>query len=149
MIEPLVSVKIHGSSRVFLPGDELSGEVQIDAVEPADLLALEISILWHTQGKGDEDLGVHFFQRITPECDPDAPLSELRGFRTVLPNSPLSYDGRIVKVGWCVRVRAFVRGGRELVADQPFQLGGLTGSFATAQSIDPPADADQLPIGSA
>jgi hypothetical protein len=44
-------------------------------------------------------------------------------FSTRLPNSPLSYDGRIVKIRWCVRVRVFLPRGVELVEDELFQLG--------------------------
>jgi hypothetical protein len=35
----------------------------------------------------------------------------------------LSYDGRIVKIHWCVRVRVFQGWGRELVLEEPFTLG--------------------------
>lgn len=45
-------------------------------------------------------------------------------FSTTLPQSPLSYDGRIIKIRWCVRVRAFV-GRKEIVAEEPFQLGNV------------------------
>ena len=50
-------------------------------------------------------------------------------FTTILPNSPLSYSGRIVKVRWCARVRLFLKKGKELFFEQPFILG----SVATAQ----------------
>jgi hypothetical protein len=45
--------------------------------------------------------------------------------RTILPASPLSYDGLIVKVVWCVRVRLFLAGNRQCSADQTFQLGSV------------------------
>jgi hypothetical protein len=47
-------------------------------------------------------------------------------FETVLPNCPLSYDGLIVKVRWCVRVRAFLhRGGKEVFGQKVFRLGDI------------------------
>ena len=46
-------------------------------------------------------------------------------FATVLPPSPLSYDGQIVKVCWCVRVRLFMPHAPEAVAEIPFQLGNV------------------------
>ena len=49
MIEPLIAVGIHGAGRVFTPGDVFSGEIQVDAVDPMDVQALEISVLWHTR----------------------------------------------------------------------------------------------------
>jgi hypothetical protein len=52
-------------------------------------------------------------------------LHELHAFRTTLPMSPLSYDGVILKIRWCVRVRVFLTKGREYVAQTRFQLGNL------------------------
>lgn len=124
MKEPLVSIALKGYTRIFAPGDELIADFQIDAVDPGEVEAVEVSVLWYTEGKGDEDLGVHFFKRF--DGTPGADLHELRSIRTTLPYSPLSYDGRIVKVRWCVRVRAFLKRGRFVVADQWFQLGNVS-----------------------
>jgi hypothetical protein len=46
-------------------------------------------------------------------------------FSTVLPKSPLSYDGRIVKIRWCIRVRAFLLGGKEIFGQKNFRLGDV------------------------
>ena len=46
-------------------------------------------------------------------------------FSTTLPQSPLSYDGQIVKIRWCVRVRVIFKRGRDLVADKVFRLGNV------------------------
>ncbi|MEX2188182.1 MAG: hypothetical protein WD875_15355 [Pirellulales bacterium] len=124
MKEPLVSIALKAYTRIFAPGDELAADFQIDAVEPDEVQAVEASVLWYTEGKGDEDLGVHFFKRFDGDED-SVPLHELRSIGTTLPYSPLSYDGRIVKVRWCVRVRAFLDRGRFVVADQWFQLGSV------------------------
>jgi hypothetical protein len=125
MNEPLISIVIDGASRVHFPGDTLSGAIQIDVVDPQEIQAVEISVLWHTQGKGDEDLGVHHFERFTADGENRGTLHELRTFRTTLPQSPLSYDGRILKIHWCVRVRVFLTKGREYVAQTRFQLGNI------------------------
>ena len=79
--------------------------------------------MWYTEGKGDEDLAVHDFRRVSADeggtVDPCGPGR----FRTVLPNSPLSYEGVLFKLRWCVRVRAFLTRGRELVGQQAFRPG--------------------------
>ncbi|RIK82302.1 MAG: hypothetical protein DCC68_06745 [Planctomycetota bacterium] len=124
MNEPLVSIALKAYTRIFAPGDELIADFQIDAVAPHEVEAVEASVLWYTEGKGDEDLGVHCFKRFDGVRDP-VPLHELRSISTTLPESPLSYDGRIVKIRWCVRVRAFLSRGRYVVADQWFQLGNV------------------------
>ena len=47
----------------LLPGATLSGDYRIDCVERGNLQAIEVSVLWHSEGKGDEDLAVHEFWR--------------------------------------------------------------------------------------
>jgi hypothetical protein len=125
MSEPLVGITIHDSPRVRFPHDVLSGELQIDAVAADEIESLEVSVLWYTEGKGDEDLGVHFFKRYTADGGRRGALQELKTYSTALPASPLSYDGQIVKIRWCVRVRVFLTRGREAMAEQPFQLGNV------------------------
>ena len=125
MIEPLLSLCLVGTKRDFAAGDELVCEYQIDAVDPADIQAVEASILWQTEGKGEEDMGVHFFERRLPADAEDGDLRPLRRLRTRLPNSPLSYNGAILRIAWCVRLRLFLRRGRELVVEQPFTLGSV------------------------
>jgi len=125
VIEPLLSLCLVGTKREFAAGDELVCEYQIDAVDSADIQAVEASILWQTEGKGEEDMGVHFFERRLPADAEDGDLRPLRRLRTRLPNSPLSYHGAILRIAWCVRLRLFLRRGRELVVEQPFTLGSV------------------------
>jgi hypothetical protein len=123
MSEPDVVVGFESDQRVFRPGEILSGHYRVDGVDPAQLTALELSVLWHTAGKGDEDLAVHLFQRFLADEAGRLDGREAGWFSTQLPPSPLSYDGRIVKIHWCVRVRLFLAGGREIVREEAFQLG--------------------------
>jgi len=125
VIEPLLSLCIDGTNRQFAAGDELICEYQIDAVDPADIQAVEASVLWHTEGKGEGDLGVHFFERRLPSDAENGDLRPMRPLRTRLPNSPLSYRGAIMSIRWCVRLRLFLRRGREYVMEQPFTLGSV------------------------
>jgi hypothetical protein len=121
--QPLVSIQIDHRQQVFEPGEVLAAAFQIDAVDPHEVSAVEISVLWFTEGTGDEDLAVHFFERLTADSLPDLNLNEWRRFQTILPNSPLSYEGLSVKICWCIRVRVFLLGGRDFIAEKIFQLG--------------------------
>lgn len=123
MIEPVLSIKLDGHRREFAPGETLRGTCRANGLRPEEVSALEISVLWHTEGKGDEELSVHYFDRHL--ADPDKPLApeDQRRFHTQLPKSPLSYDGVIVKIRWCVRFRVFLHTGQELSEEQPFRLG--------------------------
>jgi hypothetical protein len=126
VIIPLVSLQIHNRQTPHAPGATLAGEFQIDAVEAGELDAVELSVLWYSEGKGDEDLGVHYFERRTSEDESDeTTLTELRAFSVALPKSPLSYEGVLIKLRWCVRVRAFLKSGRNFFAELPFQLGNV------------------------
>ncbi len=122
-MEPLISIRIRNQHRSFQPGEVLECEYQIDAVKAEDVQAAEASVLWHTEGKGDEDLAVHYFERRTPGDAEGGDLRALRCFQTVLPPSPLTYPGIILRIRWCVRVRAFLRRGKEVFLEQTFVLG--------------------------
>jgi len=113
----------------YQPGDELAGQFLVVPSEGQPLKAVEVSVLWYTEGKGDEDIGVHHFERIDVR-DGSNDLTRPIPFRTRLPNSPLSYAGQIVRIVWCVRVRAFPHRGEELLADERFQLGSVVASEA-------------------
>lgn len=121
-MDPLIAIRIHSPNNVLHPSDTLDCEFQIDAVQPSEIQAVETSVMWYTEGKGDEDLGVHYFERYTPSDTVDGDLRQLHRFQTVLPNSPLTYNGSIVKIRWRVRVRLFWGRGKELFTDRPFQL---------------------------
>lgn len=119
-----IVIRCRGAGRAYQPGECLSGDYWIEGVEPNELKAFEVSVLWYTEGKGDEDFSVHDFRRITVDDRPQA--DPRRGeFSTVLPQSPLSYDGQIIKLRWCVRVRAFLSRGREVIGQYAFRLGSV------------------------
>jgi hypothetical protein len=124
MNDAAIHIRFDGNGRVYHPGETLSGEYWLDSIDPSEVRALEISILWYTEGKGDEDLSVHDFHRVVVE-EHAGDAADCRGrFSTVLPNSPLSYEGQIIKVRWCARLRVFLRG-REIVGQHRFRLGSV------------------------
>lgn len=124
-MDPLISIHLLGPERTYQPRATLACEYQLDAIDPADITAVEASVLWYTEGKGDEDLSVHHFERRTPTDVVDGDLRSLRHIECQLPASPLSYHGFLFKIRWCVRVRVFLRGGRDIFADEIFQLGDV------------------------
>src|SRR5690349_16049045 len=111
MMEPLISLCLVGPRRAFAAGDEFEAEYQIDACEPEEIQSVEAAVLWYTEGKGDEDIGVHYFERRTPADAEEGDLRPLRRFPVQLPNSPLSYKGAIFSIKWCIRVRLFLKKG--------------------------------------
>lgn len=124
-MEPLISMTILNPKRSYHGGDLLEGEVQVDAVPLGAIHCIETTVLWTTEGKGDEDFGVHFFERRLQEELVEGDLRELHRFSTRLPLSPLSYDGHLLKIRWCVRTRVFLKEGKEVLFEEAFQLGGV------------------------
>ncbi|HUT88671.1 MAG TPA: hypothetical protein VMY37_04195 [Thermoguttaceae bacterium] len=130
MNEPMVTIRFDGNGRAYQPGETLSGEYRLESIRREDVKAVELSVLWHTDGKGDEDLAVHDFRRLSAEDGDWIDARSPGRFSTVLPKSPLSYQGVIVKLRWCVRVRVFLARDREVVGELPFQLGGVPAARA-------------------
>ncbi len=125
MTPPTVEIRFTGNGRSYRPGETLTGDYTLSGVKPAEIKALEVSVLWQTEGKGDEDMAVHFFERRPPDGDGPAAVRPGGRFSVQLPPSPLSYQGLIVKIRWCARVRIFLNRGREVVGELPFRLGDV------------------------
>ena len=126
MPDPRIMITLDGRGRrQYRPGETLAGSYRLDSMSGDDVRAVECSILWYTTGKGSEDFGIYAFWRYSIEAgdwiDPRSPGR----FSTILPKSPLSYTGVIVKIHWTIRVRVFLANGQEVVEDFPFWLGSL------------------------
>jgi hypothetical protein len=123
MNQPRLILSLADHARRYQPGELLSGQMSVHGAAADEIRAVELSVLWYTEGKGDEDMSVHHFERIEPDEELSIDLRQSRNFSCVLPNSPLSYNGLLVRICWCVRARVFLWNGRELTLDVPFQLG--------------------------
>jgi hypothetical protein len=121
---PQVDVQFDRPARRYQPGDRLAVRYRIDDCDGGRIHAIEHSVVWYTEGKGEEDLGVHFFQRVTDRSLRSSPVVA-GDFAASLPRSPLSYEGLIVKVRWCVRVRVFFDGSRDFVSEHVFEMGDV------------------------
>lgn len=122
-LQPVIEVAFDRPDRIYSARDPLT--VRYRVLGPgADLRAIEQSVVWYTEGKGEEDLGVHHFARLSDRKALAAGGDEMT-FATTLPASPLSYEGVIVKIRWCVRIRAFFGGGRDFVSEHVFEVGRI------------------------
>jgi hypothetical protein len=108
------------------PGETLDFEFCIQRVSAELIDRLEISVGWYTEGKGSEDRGVLFFKSMSRNELSQIPLTDPHRLETVLPSSPLSYEGRLFKLRWCIRLRLFLSDGRQISAEHPIYLGHLT-----------------------
>jgi len=138
MSEPALIFSFDPHAGFYRPEDCMSGQLEVDGVAGDEIRAIEVSVLWCTFGKGDEDLGVHYFRRFAGEGRESQDMTSPCRFETRLPRSPLSYDGFLIKITWSVRGRAFLHGGQELFAEQPFQLGAMLRPELPRQQVSPP-----------
>jgi hypothetical protein len=137
---PSIRILLDSPTGQYQPGDRLSGRFLVDGTQMRTIRAAELSIVWYTAGKGEEDFAVHHFERHVDDVAKPLDLRVPRRFTTVLPPSPLSYDGEIVKVCWCVRVRLFIPQIQESLAEIPFRLGSVSAGAQVA--ADEPEQAD-------
>lgn len=125
MTRPAIVIRFDADRNAYPPGAILAGSFWLRGMTADEVKAVETSILWYTEGKGEEDMAVHAFWRTSTEADEWIAPNRAHRFETTLPQTPLSYAGAILKVRWCVRVRVFLHGGREVIGQRGFQLGNL------------------------
>jgi hypothetical protein len=113
-------VLLDGRRFDYRPGDRLSGRYGVSGAEPGELKAVEVSVHWFTEGKGETDVGVHHSEK---HGDDEAGAPAEGTFATTLPAVPWSYDGLLVNVVWCVQVRATPRTGEPVEGIAYFRLG--------------------------
>ena len=124
--EPALGLRVLSLQHALEPGEILEFEYCIQRVSAELIDRLEVSVAWFTEGKGSEDIGVHCFESLSRSDLSRGALSEPRQCVTTLPATPLSFEGRLFKIRWCIRLRLFLSNGREISAEQPFYLGHLT-----------------------
>lgn len=106
----------------YCGGENFAAKWRISRVSLDQLQGVEVSVLWMTEGKGDEDLHVHHFYRLSEHQLRDIGLADEQVLSCRLPATPLSYHGKLITIRWCLRLRLFLTGGREILAEQPFYL---------------------------
>ena len=55
MNEPRIILELDEPQRAYLPGELLQGSYAVEDAAPGQVQAVELSVLWHTEGKGDEE----------------------------------------------------------------------------------------------
>lgn len=122
---PALTIELCRADGQYVAGQPLRAYWQLGNWGEQEIVGLEGSVLWFTEGKGDEDLHVHHFARWNESQLQRLSLSARHAIDCVLPLSPVSYHGTLLRICWCVRFRLFRSGGLESVAQQPFQMLGI------------------------
>lgn len=91
-------------TRRFAPGETISGSVEIDPHHPLRCQAVEIQLLWYTEGKGRRDEGLIAGERYEVRgIDPHEGFRERFDF--TLPSAPWSYAGHYINIVWVIHVK--------------------------------------------
>lgn len=120
--DPQVTILLDRTDSIYHPGEVLSGSFRILDVASDQIKAVETSVLWHTEGKGDEDMRIIYFNNISRQQEDWINPRQPGTFETTLPNSPISYSGQILRIKWCVRVRLFLISGSEILSERGFKI---------------------------
>ena len=146
--QPAVRLSLCNDDGIYRAGSELTAIWRISRIPLEEIQGLEVSVLWSTEGKGDEDLHVHHFHRISENQSRRGGISSEHFIECDLPATPLSYHGRLISLRWCVRLRMFLANGREIVSEQPFYLvssNSLSPCVAASGGDDRLDDASAMP----
>jgi len=138
---PPVRAIISSLKAVYQAGESLDCSYRIDCEAGQTIQSVETSVLWETDGKGDADIGVHFFEKRRMTTENQGQATEFH-LATLLPASPLSYDGWLVKLNWCIRIRIFLSSGYQQTYNFPFKLHSALGE---ARLVKPLANAEENP----
>lgn len=100
----MLEIQVAGGRPSLLPGETVSGTLQwmVDAAPEA----VELRLLWLTEGRGDRDVGVARTLRI--EAPPAVGSS---AFAFEAPSGPYSCSGRLLSIRWVLE--AVSKPGRE------------------------------------
>jgi hypothetical protein len=83
---------------------------------------VELSVLWHADARGGADLGVCHYEEHGAVDGDDLALYARRHYRARLPDGPPSYDGKVVRIQWAVRLRLRYVNGTEVLRELPLRL---------------------------
>ncbi len=98
MGNPTIDIEIQDNQTSFLPGQTLTGTVRWMCSEPPKKAALQL--IWFTQGKGDEDVG------LAEEVKFENPYgSDEHPFAFQLPAGPYSFSGRLITLAWALELQ--------------------------------------------
>ena len=91
-----LSITLDGERRAYRPGERVRGTVSwlVDG-EPR---SVEVHLLWYTEGKGDQMVGVEASAALTPATEGSAE------FDRAVPAGPWSFAGKLVSLLWAVEL---------------------------------------------
>ncbi len=98
----MISIKLdRGEEPEFLPGEKITGNVQWSEL-PEGSRTLEVRLVWHTVGRGDQDA-----QFVDAKEIADPPAAGQTEFEFTAPHRPNSFEGKLIAIQWTIEVIVF------------------------------------------
>ena len=97
---PTLTAEFASDQRTFAPGEPIDGLAGWD-LEGKPRKWVEVRLFWATSGKGTPDAVIVDAVKFEDPADIDA-----QAFHFTAPEGPLSYEGRLIEIGWGVEVVA-------------------------------------------
>ncbi len=98
----MISIKLdRGVEPAFLPGEKITGNVQWSEL-PEGSKTLEVRLVWHTVGRGDQDA-----QFVDAKEIVDPATEGQTEFEFTAPHRPNSFEGKLIAILWAVEVIVF------------------------------------------
>ncbi len=97
----MIEIQLAQTPPEYRPGDIISGRVDWLDLDQ-QVTSLEVRLIWYTQGKGDQDVGV----ATSIPCKLTAPSGNLP-FEFSAPSRPFSFSGKLISLIWAVEVVLF------------------------------------------
>jgi hypothetical protein len=92
-----LDLRVQDHKTAFRPGEALEGSMEWTLDRNVE--ALELRLIWYTQGKGDADVSVEDARRFeAPSLSGSAP------FRFTLPAAPYSFSGKLISLSWALEI---------------------------------------------
>jgi hypothetical protein len=107
-----LKIELLDGRTAFAPGETIEGVVSWQLKEPPK--ELELHLLYHTRGKGDDDAEV-----AETAVFPGAGASGVETFRFTAPSGPYSFSGRLISLSWTLELTT---GRRKEIAQQDITL---------------------------
>lgn len=118
--EIMIRFKGAGQTRVFHPGDTMSGIVEVNPSRDTNCRAIEIKIGWHTEGRGTRNEGYPYNNRLDHIDNLSIGESVVEDFDFVIPPEPWSYSGHLVSIVWSVDVKVDIPLAFDMTHSEPF-----------------------------
>lgn len=98
----MISINLQrGDEPTFSPNEKIAGNVQWSDL-PTETETMEVRLIWHTVGKGDQDAQFVETKELT-----SVEVAGQTDFEFTAPHRPNSFEGQLIAIQWAIEVILF------------------------------------------